>query len=246
MFKLILKNSLAAAALAVSSMASAAPVTVGGVTWDPDSAFDFSAFSVLIFQSISALDGTLSGYGIVQNVNGALVNCGTPTCEMTFQFSGYTPLTSGALPTTLGQAIGYTGGVFNVYVDPTGEINSSIPTSMTAANTGDGTLWLALTGHAVGGNTLTGTVQPSTLTGAGLLDVVGGAAAAYLNTNTKFDGADIAFTSSFTLFPNPPSLLTAFGTGNLAGDSAVPKVPAPIVPALLGFGLLGLAALRRK
>ena len=39
-----LKNIFAGVALAAAATASmASPITVGGVTWDPDSAFDFFA-----------------------------------------------------------------------------------------------------------------------------------------------------------------------------------------------------------
>ena len=60
-------------------------------------------------------------------------------CELTFQYGGFTPTSAGALPGTPGTVINYTGGFVNVYADATPEItNPSDPTTLTSANTGDG------------------------------------------------------------------------------------------------------------
>jgi hypothetical protein len=249
MFKKWISGLMVTAGLAASSVSHG--IVVGGVQWNESSVLDFSAFSVAIRQFVNPITGELSGFGVVSRINDDSANyeycaAGIGTCELTFQFSGYTPVTAGALPGTIGQVINYTGGTFNVYFDSTPEVGGVL--SMNAANTGDGVLWLGMVGHSVGGVSLTGTVNGlfgsvSSLTGGGLLDIVGGAAAAFLDTNTKQDGSDFTFSSSFTQFITPGSLFDATGTGNLNGSTVV---PAPGVIALFGLGMLGLAGLGRK
>jgi hypothetical protein len=78
------------------------------------------------------------------------------------------------------------------------------------------------------------------LQGRGLLDVVGGAAKTNFDTNTKFDGSDFSYTLTFTDLRG--GLLNAAGGGNLKGNS----IPEPESLALVGLGLLGLAAARRR
>jgi hypothetical protein len=250
----LLKKTLASAALAVGALGSAhaVPQTVSGVTWDPASPLDFSSFSIAIRQFINPTTGVASGYGFISTINGTgqSVFCASG-CEVTFQYGGFTPVGGAALPGTPGQVINYTGGFVNVFADSTPEVtNPSDPTSLTSANTGDGSLWLALLGHNFAGSTLTGTTQGtgtqvSGLSGIGLLDVIGGAAAAYFNTNTQTDGADFRFSNSFTLFFPQNNVLDAAGTGNFFSDS-IALVPEPGSLALLGIGLLGLAAGTRR
>lgn len=245
------KKAIVGAAFSVSSLAAfAAPITVGGVTWDPDDLSDFSGISSNVRQFIDGGTGEVSGYGYVTALNNSASFCGG--CELTFQFGGFLPVGGVILPTA-DTTVFYSGGFLNLYVDFTPDAPAFGGAGLTAANTGDeggaNALWLSLAGHEVGGISFSGTADLffNTLTGSGLFDVIGGLAAANINTDTiqTLDGtfADLSFTSSFTSGPNgPPTASEAFGTGNFFGNS----IPEPATLGVFGLGLLGLSFAGRK
>ncbi|MES2877207.1 MAG: PEP-CTERM sorting domain-containing protein [Pseudomonadota bacterium] len=243
-FKKVLAGVAVAAALATSQ---AATINVGGVVWDPNSSFDFSGTTATITQTINAVTGELSGFGNITTLNNTLQNTFCPGCELTVQYSGFLPTVASAIPGVggAGQVIQYTGGTLTLFVDNTPDTNGG--TTLTFANTGDGLVWLSLAGHPdAGGITLTGTnFFPTSLAGAGLLDVIGGLAAANTNTNTKTAGADFTYSTTFTNFPNGNPLF-ATGSGTFNGASIAITVPEPESLALFGVALLGLVASRRR
>ncbi|WP_338760434.1 PEP-CTERM sorting domain-containing protein [Massilia sp. METH4] len=237
-----IKQAAVGVAVAVAAMASAhaAPQTVGGVTWDPEYGLDFSSSSVQMHQ-IFEPDGTARGFGIVSTMNGTGQDQFCPGCELTIVYGGYTPAS------TEGGTTLYTGGYVRIYMnDGPSTINPSDPLTMNDDNVGLGTLWLDLAGHEYNGYTLRGTVNsmmPPNLSGLGQLDVVGGVAAQYFDTNMQAGGADLAFSSSFTQ-PYPGADNHVVGTGNFYGMTTA--VPEPSTYVMLGGGLLALGFLRRR
>ena len=228
-------------------------INVGGVNWDPDALSDWSGVVGLVHQDIDAVTGELSGYGRISSMNntGSATFC--PSCELTFQFGGFMPSGSTLLPSA-GLSIDYITGYLNVYVDVTPETDDFDFTKLTALNTGDeggaNALWLSTIGHAYSGATsFTGTAVNTNgslnLSGLGFLDVVGGLAAANLNTNTVVTDngmADIKFVTSFAIDVTPTY---ANGNGNYQGDS-VALVPTPANLMLFLFGSLGVLGLGRN
>ncbi|WP_102797887.1 PEP-CTERM sorting domain-containing protein [Bowmanella denitrificans] len=252
--KKFILGALVALVSTVSIPTFAAVINVGGVSWDPEAPSDFSGVSAVLHQDIDPVTGVVSGYGRVTTLNGMGFSTFCSGCELTLQFGGFTPIGGAALPSPAGSVITYAGGWLNLYVDFTPETDPFDHASLSQANTGDeagsNALWLSLAGHETSGISFTGTANGDgfgnflSLGGSGFFDVVGGLAAANLDTNTiaRPDGtfADLRFFSSFTINVGQTS---SDGSANFSGSS----IPEPGTLAVFALGVLGLSfASRRK
>lgn len=252
----ILAGFAMGAAMALTSVsASASPINLGGVVFDPDGAFDFTAKGSLFEVFVIAPGDVDRGYGQIDRINEKLNFC--PTCELTFVFDQFVMVDNDP------SHLLFTGGVLNIYVQDTAAPGfTAYDATNGFATAGDGVLWLSLAAHTDtrmnGGvlqtGTLFGQVESGVLgkdprgKGGGMFDVVGGLAAANFDTNTKADSiggfADFNFNSEFqpTETPVPAGALPISGTGSLQGNS----IPEPGSLLLVGLGLMGLAAAGKR
>lgn len=251
-----LKLITVAVSMALAASANASVINVGGVVWDPDQTavfpgeVDFTSHGGLLENSVDPTNGIfhVEGRGIVNQINSTTTNqtifC--PGCELTYTFSMDLVAIN---PVALNIAtFSFTNLSVSVFVDNAMNYDGSF------ANAADGQLWLSLVGNGnltgTGTDIGTGSDQGS---GSALLDVVGGLAMGNFDTNTKLNGADMVFTSSFQPagfseiigYDNQDQPIYApmlTGTMDLKGNS----IPEPGTIALIGAGLLGLGLGRRR
>ncbi|MDX2367878.1 MAG: PEP-CTERM sorting domain-containing protein [Colwellia sp.] len=259
-----IKKVLIGGAVALGMSTNAMALNLGGVIFDPSSLFDWTSNSQLIEDLLDpGVDGvfdlpgaasaddvvnTLNGFGKVTGINNTFQADFCPTCELTYEFGGFKVASVVASGTDT--LLGFTGGWINFKVDSATAYNGDDKSSAT-----DGASWLELTAHETFSAThglftsINATLNSfgagtDAGVGAGLLDVSGGLAMANFDTDTQTDGADLVFSTSFQPIPGGAQGddLELFGTADFRGDS----IPEPSSIALIGLGLLGFSAARRR
>lgn len=227
------KYLVAGAFAACSAYASADTVTVGGVTWDPESADDFTA-SFDFVQDFRNGGQELFGYGEIYEINFLDNFCSG--CELTFELSGFMIDGAGGFQDGM--------GTINVYRDYADNYDFSVASERFNSTTAtDGDLWIQFVAQNV--NFQSTSADPSNPYLSGFLSVEwilgDDTALAFeqFNTGTQIGGSDAYSTGSATFGRIANG---AIGNGNLYADT----VSAPSTVAIFGLSLLGLGAIKRR
>lgn len=228
--KKLTKFLLAGAFAACSAYASADPITVGGVTWDPDAPSDFNAGFDFV-QDFRPNGQDLFGFGEIYSINGSKNFCSG--CELTFVLDGFKTDGPGSFANQ---------GTIKVYRDFAEDYDFiNDPFNATTASGGD--LWIEFSAIQV--DFTSRSTNPNDPFQSGFLSVqweLGNPLALafeQFSQGTQLNGSDAYSTGSatFDILSNG-----ALGNGNLFADT----VPAPTTLALFGLSILGIGALKRR
>tara|TARA_B100000408_G_C10311089_1_gene228852 strand:+ start:2952 stop:3659 length:708 start_codon:yes stop_codon:yes gene_type:complete len=227
------KYLVAGAFAACSAYASADPITVGGVTWDPDSTSDFTA-SFDFVQDFRNGGAELFGFGEIDKINYLTNFCNG--CELTFELFGFEIDGSGGFLDGK--------GVINVYRDFAQNYDFSVESDrFDSSKATDGELWIQFEAQNVNFQSTAGDDDNPYLSGFLSVEWILGDSSALafeqFATGTQIGGSDAYSTGNATFGITGNG---AIGDGSLYADT----VSAPSTVAIFGLSLLGLGAIKRR
>ena len=249
--------------LAVQPAMAASVATVNGVTFPIGIIPGGNSLQTGFLDEtlITGVGQTLQGIGLITAITDASNNIvwstGQNGVELAFHFNNYVSTSITAPTSSAPGQVTFSGGVLDFFTLSAGTaINGNGSQAADFAVVTSGTPWLSATAalEDAAGHTLLATLPAnSTLTafqaasGFGLLDITGGPAAAYFNTNqfaNPFDTAnggfsDQSFTSDFSTGASGDFPVSGSGTIK-ANASAPTPAPEPAAIGMFGVGLLGL------
>lgn len=251
-----MKKILAGAALAATLVLPAQALTVQGINWEPGAVLgQFNFRQVLVGEpgSQQELKGLgefyyfgkddLSSTGSqTSSLTGGSATSFAPGRELTFVFGGFMTEANGQ----------FSGGWLKVYSDSANNASGSNTDFGLASDSDFGVPFLELTAVASVFQADNGSVGYQSGSLAVTWDVTGGIAAGFFDTeafSSPNGPVDVTSRASTTFSAIGTAFSKVGANGEINAFSArdtTYTVPEPASLALVGFGLLGMAALRRR